>query len=71
MRREFTCDQCGKKFEIEAEVFEPGISGDIYTSDGKHVRYVDPTAERSCPKCVASWYYNEFLKQLAEVEMGD
>lgn len=67
MVREFTCTQCGKKFNIEAEVFEPGVSGNIYTSDGKHIRYVDPTAERSCPECVSRWY-EAFLAQLVEQE---
>lgn len=67
MKREFTCKQCGEKFEIEAEVFEPGISGDIYTSDGQLIRYVDPTDEHSCPRCISRWY-SEFLEQLSEFE---
>ena len=71
MVREFICKQCGKKFNVEAEVFEPGVSGDIYTSDGKHVRYVDPTVKQTCPRCTANWYNEEFLKQLAELEKGD
>lgn len=71
MVREFICKQCGKKFNVEAEVFEPGVSGNIYTSDGKHIRYVDPTAEHTCPRCIANWYNEEFLKQLAELERGD
>lgn len=71
MVREFTCRQCGKKFNVEAEVFEPGVSGDIYTSDGKHLRYVDPTVKRSCSSCTAKWFNEEFLKQLAEFERGE
>lgn len=67
MVREFTCNQCGKKFDVEAEVFEPGVTGNIYTTDGKYIRYVDPTAERSCPRCVSRWY-EEFLAELSEYE---
>lgn len=67
MVREFTCKQCGETFILEAEVFEPGVSGDIYTSDGKHIRYVDPAAEHTCPRCVSRWY-EDFLAQLAEQE---
>lgn len=70
MVHEFICKQCGERFNLEAEVFEPGVSGDIYTSGGKHIRCIDPTAERSCPRCVSRWY-EAFLAQLVEQEEGD
>lgn len=69
MKREFTCVTCGHTFEIEADKFTPGVSGVLYTAVGR-VSYVDPTAEHSCPDCVSRWY-DDFLEQLTEVEMGD
>lgn len=69
MKREFTCATCNKNFEIEADKFIPGVSGDLYTNDGGHIRYVDPTTEHICPRCVSRWY-DDFLEQLGETEKG-
>lgn len=70
MKRVFACKQCNNPFILEADVFEPGVSGDIYTIDGKHIHYVDPTEEYLCPECLCRWY-EDYLKELAETERGD
>ena len=52
MKRIFHCFKCGDEFEIEADYFEPGVSGTIVTSDGIARTFVDPTNDRLCPICM-------------------
>ena len=59
--RFFACMQCGISFQVEADVWMPGIAGTIVKSDGTVVKYDDPTrTERYCPLCAKG--YIETLK---------
>lgn len=61
--RFFACMQCGIPFQVEADVWMPGIIGTIVKSDGTKVVYDDPqVALRHCPLC--SKKYIDSLKNI-------
>ena len=65
MKRIFHCFKCGNEFEIEANYFEPGISGTTVTSDGIVSTFVDPTDDHLCPIC-RDVYVKELLTKFME-----
>lgn len=52
MKREFCCAGCGATFTLEADYFEPGISGTLVLADGSVRTFIDPTNKHRCPACV-------------------
>lgn len=53
MKQTFKCRECGNKFEIEADYFIPGVSGQLVDHDGTLRTFVDPTNDKLCDVCVA------------------
>lgn len=52
MTRDFYCARCGATFTLEADYFEPGISGTLVLADGSVRTFIDPTGNHKCPACV-------------------
>lgn len=52
MKQLFKCSRCGDEFEIEADYFMAGISGQLVDGDGVMRTFVDPTEDHMCPACV-------------------
>lgn len=63
MKRNFTCCKCGMVFEMEADYFVPGISGTVTMSNGRHVRYIDPSGDHKCMACI----YIELLESAEQL----
>lgn len=53
MKLKYTCYKCGRKDEIEADYFIPGVSGRLGMEDGSVRTYADPTEPRLCKLCFA------------------
>lgn len=51
MKQIFKCSQCGTEFEIEADNFIPGISGQLVDDEGIVHTFVDPTEDHLCDIC--------------------
>ena len=48
---ELVCARCGKKFIEESDYAYPGIQGDVTTSDGITLKFIDPTEPHHCIDC--------------------
>lgn len=53
MKQIFKCRECGNEFEIEADYFIPGVSGQLVDANGVLCKFVDPTNDMLCDTCVA------------------
>lgn len=53
MKRDFCCAGCGATFTMEADYFEPGISGTLVLADGSVRAFIDPTIDYKCPACAS------------------
>lgn len=64
MKQIFKCRECGNEFEIEADHFVDGVSGQIVDSKGILHTFVDPTTDKLCDVCLAinlSTYVNGYF----------
>ena len=52
MKQTFKCRECGNEFEIEADYFIPGVSGQLVDRGGVLRKFVDPTNDKLCDVCV-------------------
>ena len=66
MKQTIKCSKCGIEFEIEADYFIPGVSGQLVDDDGVMRKFVDPTDDHLCPVCL----YFELRESLASI-VGD
>lgn len=52
MKHIFKCRECGQEFEVEADYFIPGVSGQLVDANGVLRKLVDPTDDKLCDICV-------------------
>ena len=59
----FTCPDCGCPIYADANIWLPGVTGDITTSDGKIIHFDDPIIDHYCTKCKQE-RLNKFLEDM-------
>jgi DNA-directed RNA polymerase subunit RPC12/RpoP len=58
------CAECGASFIEEADYDVPGVQGEVVTSSGIYMRFIDSTEPHYCPDC----QYTKLIKIMEQMK---